>query len=365
MRKQLEQLRREAGEALDKIKSLIDLEKAEIKLLGRKDGKLNAMLKSLKNLSEKEKKQFGKLANEIKNEITALIAEKRLDLEKKETLKAVEEDWIDVTLPGIKPKQGSLHPVSIVQYELEDLFRSLGFMILDGPELESDYYNFEALNIPSHHPARDTQDTFYIKGKIQKSKACPERNRGIKSKENQERLLLRTHTSPVQVRAMQEFGAPLRAIAPGRVFRYEASDASHENTFCQLEGLMVEKNISICNLIAVMKTLLKGIFKRDVKIRLRPGYFPFVEPGFELDIECLICGGRGCSVCKQSGWVELLPCGLVHPNVLRAGHIDPEKFSGFAFGLGLTRLVMMRYGINDIRLFNAGDLRFLEQFGAI
>lgn len=351
MKKQLEQLRREAGEALDKVSSSVDLGKLEIKLLGRRGGKLNAILKSLKNLSEKERKQFGKLANEIKNEIVDLIAEKRVILEKEETAKTIEEDWIDVTLPGIKPRQGSLHPVSIVQYELEDLFRSLGFMILDGPELESDYYNFEALNIPAHHPARDVQDTFYIKNKSEK----------IKNK-SKEKLLLRTHTSPVQVRAMQEFGAPLRAIVPGRVFRYEALDASHENTFIQLEGLMVDKNISICNLIAVMKTLLKGIFKKEVKIRLRPGFFPFVEPGFELDIECLICAGRGCSVCKQSGWVELLPCGLVHPNVLRAGHIDPEKFSGFAFGLGLTRLVMMRYGINDIRLFNSGDLRFLKQF---
>jgi phenylalanyl-tRNA synthetase alpha chain len=351
MKKQLEQLRREAGEALERVKSLADLEKLEINLLGRKAGKLNSILKTLKDLTEKDKKQFGKLANEVKNEVSALLAEKRAILDKKEAARLVEEDWLDVSLPGIKPRQGSLHPVSIVQYELEDLFRSLGFMVLDGPELESDYYNFEALNIPAHHPARDMQDTFYVKNKNEK----------IKNK-NQERLLLRTHTSPVQVRAMQEYGAPLRAVAPGRVFRYEAIDASHEHTFCQLEGLMVDKDISICNLIAVMKTLLRGIFKREVKIRLRPGYFPFVEPGFELDIQCSICEGRGCNVCKQSGWVELLPCGMVHPNVLRAGHIDSEKFSGFAFGLGLTRLVMMRYGINDIRLFNSGDVRFLRQF---
>ena len=187
-------------------------------------------------------------------------------------------------------------------------------------------------------------------------------NKGAKSKEKPQKLVLRTHTSPVQVRAMQKYGAPIRAVVPGRVFRYEALDASHEHTFYQLEGLMVDENISIANLIAVMKTLLKGIFKKDVKVRLRPGYFPFVEPGFELDIHCLICNGKGCSVCNQTGWVELLPCGRVHPNVLRAGNIDPEKYSGFAFGLGLTRLVMMRYGIDNIRLINSGDLRFLKQF---
>jgi phenylalanyl-tRNA synthetase alpha chain len=218
----------------------------------------------------------------------------------------------------------------------------MGFMILDGPELESDYYNFEALNIPTWHPARDTQDTFYIEAK--------------------EKLLLRTQTSPVQVRAMQKYGAPLRCVVPGRVFRNEATDVSHDHTFYQLEGLMIDKDISITNLIAVMKELLSGIFKREVNVRLRPGYFPFVEPAFELDIQCLICGGKGCSVCKQSGWLELLPCGLVHPNVLKAGGIDPKKYSGFAFGLGLTRLVMMKYKIDDIRLLQSGDLRFLNQF---
>lgn len=201
------------------------------------------------------------------------------------------------------------------------------------------------MNIPEHHPARDMQDTFYIKG-LAKT----------------EKRLLRTHTSPCQVRAMQKYGAPLRAVVPGRVFRYEAVDVSHDNTFYQLEGFMIDENLSITNLIAVMKTLLRGIFKRDVKVRLRPGFFPFVEPGFELDINCLICGGTGCSVCKQSGWVELLPCGMIHPNVLRAGNIDPEKYSGFAFGIGLTRLVMMKYGIDDIRLLSSGDLRFLKQF---
>jgi phenylalanyl-tRNA synthetase alpha chain len=216
----------------------------------------------------------------------------------------------------------------------------MGFEILDGPEVETDYYNFEALNIPPYHPARDMQDTFWT----------------------EDGNLLRTHTSAIQIRGMERLKPPFRVIGPGRVFRYESIDASHENTFYQVEGMMIDKDISVAHLIYFMKTLLKEIFKRDITIRLRPGYFPFVEPGFELDIQCLICGGKGCSVCKYSGWLELLPCGLVQPNVLRYGKIDPDKWSGFAFGLGLNRLVMMRYGINDIRHFLSGDIRFLYQF---
>ena len=216
----------------------------------------------------------------------------------------------------------------------------MGFQVLDGPEPETDYYNFEALNIPPHHPARDMQDTFWT----------------------EDGNLLRTHTSAIQVRGMEKMEPPFKVIGPGRVFRYESTDASHENTFYQVEGMMVDRDISVSNLIYVMKKLLSEIFQRDVHVRLRPGYFPFVEPGFELDINCLICGGSGCSVCKQSGWVELLPCGLVHPNVLKHGGIDPEKWSGFAFGLGLNRLIMMKYGINDIRHFLSGDIRFVKQF---
>ncbi|NQT50283.1 phenylalanine--tRNA ligase subunit alpha [Candidatus Kuenenbacteria bacterium] len=344
MKEKLEQLKDKAISAIKEADSLGLLEKVELQYFGRKGGILNSILKALKDLSGEDKKEIGQLANKIKFDLLNLIEEKRKELSSKKIDQALEKDDIDITMPGKKKELGSLNPNTIVQNELEDIFRSLGFMILDGPELESDYYNFEALNIPEHHPARDMQDTFYIKGK-----------------EGSKRLL-RTHTSPVQIRAMQKYGAPIRAVAPGRVFRYEALDASHENNFYQLEGLMIDKDISIVNLIAVMKTLLKGIFKKDVKVRLRPGYFPFVEPGFELDIHCLICNGKGCSVCKQTGWLELLPCGMVHPNVLRAGNIDPEKYSGFAFGLGLTRLVMMRYGINDIRLINSGDLRFLKQF---
>jgi phenylalanyl-tRNA synthetase alpha chain len=223
---------------------------------------------------------------------------------------------------------------------LEDLFTSLGFAVLDGPEVETEYYNFDALNIPADHPARDMQDTFWLA----------------------DGNLLRTHTSPVQVRGMERLGPPLRMIAPGRVFRNEEVDASHEHTFYQVEGMMVDRNVSVAHMIYFMKTLLSAIFRREVTVRLRPGFFPFVEPGFELDIQCLICGGPGCPVCKQSGWVELMPCGLVHPNVLRMGKIDPDQWGGFAFGLGLTRLAMMRYAIDDIRLFQGGDLRFLQQF---
>jgi len=344
MKEDLAKLRKEALDKIEQIKTLKDLESLDVFYFGRKDGKINNILKGLKDLTNEEKAEIGKLANEIKTELLEKMENKKEGLEQKEIESALEKDFIDVTLPGKKEEKGSLNPISIIQNELEDLFKSLGFMILDGPEIESDYYNFEALNIPEHHPARDTQDTFYVKNK------------------GEEKFVLRTHTSPVQVRAMQKYGAPMRAIVPGRVFRNEALDASHDNTFNQLEGLMIDKDISIANVIAVMKTLLKDIFGKEVKTRLRPGFFAFVEPGFELDINCLICGGKGCSVCKQTGWVELVPCGMVHPNVLKAGGIDPEEYSGFAFGMGLTRLVMMRYGIDDIRLLNSGDLKFLKQF---
>ena len=256
-------------------------------------------------------------------------------------------DFNDATLPGKKIENGHLHPITLLQNDLEDMFSSMGFMILDGPEIESDYYNFEALNIPKDHPARDMQDTFYI---------------DKKNKNKKFDMVMRTHTSPVQVRAMQKYGTPLKCIIQGRVFRCEETDACHDTTFDQLEGFMIDKNISISNLIAVLKEMLLGIFKKEIKIRVRPGYFPFVEPGLEVDIYCEICNGKGCPSCKHSGWLEMIGAGMIHPNVLKAGGIDSKKYSGFAFGLGLTRLAMMKYGIDDIRLFNSGDLRFLEQF---
>jgi phenylalanyl-tRNA synthetase alpha chain len=343
MKEKLEQLKQEILNNLNKVKSLDAFRELEIKYLGRK-GELTRILRGIADLSAEEKRTLGKLANEVKLELREKFKETREIIEGS----AKGDKFIDVTLPGEEIKRGHLHPITQIQNDLEDLFISMGFMVLDGPELESDYYNFEALNIPPAHPARDMQDTFYIA----RTNAGEERSD----------LVMRTHTSPVQVRAMRKYGAPLRCVVPGRVFRSEAIDASHEHTFYQLEGLMIDKDISIANLITVMSELLNGIFKREMDIRLRPGYFPFVEPGFELDIKCTICQGTGCPTCKSGGWLELLPCGLVHPNVLKYGGIDPKKYSGFAFGLGLTRMAMMKYGIDDIRLFNSGDLRFLEQF---
>ena len=345
MKKLIDKLQISAKTAIEKAKTVKSLEDIEQKYFGRKSGELNSILKGLKDLDVAEKKEFGSLANHIKEELVVMIEDKKKNLQKAEIDKELEGEWIDVTLPKDEQERGHMHPSSQIQYELEDIFKSLGFMIMDGPELESDYYNFEALNIPPNHPARDMQDTFYVE-----------------NKQSEDKWVMRTHTSNVQVRAMQKYGAPIKMVVPGKTFRYEATDASHDMTFMQMEGLMIDKNITISSLIAVMKTLLKGIFKKDVKVRLRPGYFPFVEPGFELDINCLICGGKGCSVCKHTGWLELLPCGMVHPNVLKAGGVDPTEYSGFAFGLGLTRLVMMRYGIDDIRLLNSGDLRFNKQF---
>jgi len=342
MEKKLRQLKQEILAQIEKVKDEKVLRELEIKYLGRK-GQLTEILRSLKNLSEKEKKELGQLANEIKNEIQKSFEEAKTII----LGKGGSGKFIDVTLPGKKVEKGHLHPLTIVQQELEDVFTSMGFMVLDGPELESDYYNFEALNIPKNHPARDMQDTFYI---------------DKKNKDGEYDFVMRTQTSPVQIRAMQKYGAPLRCVVPGRTFRCEDLDACHEHTFYQMEGLMVGENISINNLISVMQELLNGIFKKDIEVRVRPGFFPFVEPGFELDMKCTICGGKGCPSCKNSGWSEILPAGMVHPRVLEYGGIDSKKYSGFAFGLGLTRLVMMKYGVDDIRLFNSGDLRFLQQF---
>jgi phenylalanyl-tRNA synthetase alpha chain len=342
----IKKIKDQALKEIEEIQNSEEWQQIRNKYFSRKSGELAKLIKDVKEVSDDLKPKFGALANQVKEEIGSALDQKWSELAKDQDEK-LDKDFIDVTLDIDKYKLGHLHPMTQVQSELEDIFKSMGFMILDGPELESDYYNFEALNIPSWHPARDAQDTFYID-------ELP--NSG------QEKLVLRTHTSPVQVRAMQKYGAPLRCVVPGRVFRNEATDASHDHTFYQLEGLMIDKDISIANLVAVMKEMLSAIFKQEVKVRLRPGYFPFVEPGFELDFGCLICQGKGCSVCKQTGWIEFVGSGMVHPNVLKYGGIDPDKWSGFAFGLGTTRLVMMKYGIDDIRLLQSGDLRFLNQF---
>ena len=328
--------------ALDQLESAATLDAIEavrVEALGRK-GKLAEVSKQFGKLDSDERSRIGKLLNAAKQELESKIDARKAELEARALDSRLDSEWFDLTTPATGPRLGRLHPVTKVQQELEDVFVSMGFTVLDGPEVETEYYNFDALNIPADHPARDMQDTFWVK----------------------DGRLLRTHTSPVQVRGLEKLGPPLKMIAPGRVFRNEEVDASHEHTFYQLEGMMVDREVSVAHLIYFMKTLLSAIFKRDVTVRLRPGFFPFVEPGFELDIQCLICGGPGCAVCKQSGWVELLPCGLVHPAVLRYGGADPEEWNGFAFGLGLTRLAMMRYGIDDIRLFTGGDLRFLHQF---
>lgn len=354
MKEELKKIQKEILSKIKEIKNQTELKDLESEYLGRK-GKLTLILKKIKDLSEVEKKEIGQFANTIKKEVIAEINKiKKTDHSGND----LEEEY-DVTLPGKKISSGHLHPITLVMNELEDIFASLGFMALDGPELESDYYCFESLNIPAHHPARDMQDTFYIDPSYAKaSEGKPKKD----FKQGELDLVMRTHTSPVQVRAMQKYGAPLKCIVPGRVFRSEATDACHDSTFYQLEGLMIDKNISIVNLMSVMKEVFTAVFKQEVEIRVRPGYFPFVEPGLEVDIKCTICNGSGCASCKHSGWLEMVGAGMVHPNVLEAGKIDPKKYSGFAFGIGLDRLVMMRYGINNIRLFHSGDLRFLSQF---
>ena len=337
LQSRLKSLESETAEALPQLRDLNDLQALESRTLG-KGGPLGVWLRSIKDFPPEERGAVGKSLNEAKERLNNLLAKADERIRSAETAadcgKAV---LFDPTLPAQRKPLGCLHPVTQVQWQIEEVFQRLGFVVETGPEMETEYYNFEALNIPALHPARDHQDTFWLSNG----------------------MLLRTHTSPVQVRAMEKHGPPLRVIVPGRCFRYETIDASHENTFHQVEGLMIDRHITVANLIAMMKLLLREVFGRELRIRLRPGYFPFVEPGFELDMSCLICNGAGCSTCKQSGWIEILPCGMVHPNVLRYGGIDAEKFSGFAFGLGLTRLAMMKYGIRDIRVLNSGDIRAL------
>jgi phenylalanyl-tRNA synthetase alpha chain len=338
-------------EWLDAIAAAADetsLSRIDSDLFGKK-GAVQELVKSVSSLPKEERPAAGKAANALKVELSKSLAERREHLGNEAMQRDLAAPDFDPTEPGTEIPRGTLHPITVVQNELVDLFTSLGFTWQDGPEIESDYFNFESLNIPADHPARETQDTFWL----------------------EDGTLLRTHTSPVQIRTMQRFvaqdmGPPLRVIVPGRCFRQETVDASHEHTFYQMEGLVVDRGVSTANLIHTMKTCLRVILRRDdFKVRLRPGFFPFVEPGFELDVNCPFCEGAGCKVCKQSGWIEILPCGMVHPNVLQAGGIDPEEFTGFAFGMGLQRVVMLRYGIDDIRYFTGGDLRFLSQFDGV
>lgn len=346
MEKQIVEIKAKFEQALCNIKNVAEVENVRVSFMG-KNGAITGLLKSMGNLSNEEKKAMGQVVNQLRDTAASQLATKMQELQEL-ALKAEIELMpdFDVAVPSSLDR-GSYHPITLVQRQCENVFRSMGFTVEDYSEVVTDYECFEALNIPKFHPARDMQDTYYL--------------------ENGQ--LLKSHTSAAQNAISRKYrdslindGKPIKAIFPGRCFRNESTDACHENTFFQMEGVMIDKNISISNLIFFMKTMLSEVFQRDIKVRLRPGFFPFVEPGFELDINCLICGGEGCPSCKHSGWLELCPCGMIHPNVLREGGIDPEKYTGFAFGLGLTRLAMMKYGIKDIRDLNSGNLASLSQF---
>ena len=332
MEKELESLIASLKSELAKSTKEADILNVKSKYVGKKS-RISEILSSLKDMSVDDKRKYGSLINNTKKEMESIVASILEALENKVNITF--DDTLDYDV-----ENGSLHPVTIVAKEVTDALKKMGFTAVSGPEMESEYYNFEALNVPKDHPARDMQDTYYL-------------DNG---------MLLRTQTSDNQIRGMENYGAPLRICAPGRTFRNEDLDANHENTFFQIEGMVIDENISIENLMYVMQELLSEVFKTDLKVRLRPGFFPFTEPSYEMDMSCVICGGKGCPTCKNGGWIELIGCGMVHPNVLRAGGIDPKKYTGFAFGIGLTRLAMMKYKISDIRVLNSGDIRYLKNF---
>ncbi len=340
------------GEAIVKAATPEQMEDLRIAYLGKK-GALTAVLRALKDMPEQERRRIGEEANQLRREIEQMLAEKRAQLDDAAHESVLRREWLDVTRPGTKQARGHLHPVTLLLREIEAIFQSMGFATAEGPEVETDFYNFEALNMPPHHPARDMWDTFWLRQTGMRNKEL-----GIKD----DRLLLRTHTSPVQVRYMEKHSPPIRIIIPGTVYRYEATDASHEIQFAQLEGLMVDENISIANFKAIIQEFFSRLFGSRVSIRLRPSYFPFTEPSFEIDISCVQCGRVGCALCKQSGWLELAGAGMVHPSVFKAAGWNPRQARGFAFGMGLARLAVMKYKIPDVRLLNSGDLRFLRQF---
>lgn len=334
----IEDIRSEFENEIKAVSDLDMLNNIRVAYLG-KNGLATELLKSIKDIPNEHKKEFGEGVNKLKAEIELKTTTLKEDFLKRQIDERVNNcKLVDLTTETNK-KMGSLHPITIVQNKIVEVFKSMGFYVEDGNEIETEFNNFEAVNIPKNHPARDMQDTFYL--------------------ENGQ--VLKTHTSASQNRIMKKYGAPLKVIFPGRCFRNEELDASHENTFFQLEGMMIDENISISNLIYFMKTMLSSVFDKEVNVRLRPGFFPFVEPGFELDCSCPYCGGKGCSVCKQGGWIELCPCGMIHPKVLEMGGIDTSKYQGFAFGLGLSRMAMMTYGINDIRALNGGKIKVLSQ----
>ena len=333
LKTELKKLAEEASLALKKAKGRDDLENFRIAYLGRK-GALTRILREMKNLSLEEKKTVGKQANELKNRLEVGLKEKLLQCKEKKVT-----EKIDITLPGIKSGLGHLHPITLISNEMKEIFRGLGFDIVTGPEIENEYYNFEALNFPEEHPARDSFDSFYLAPNI----------------------LLRSHTSPVQIRTMEKRKPPLRIITTGRCFRRDAIDASHFPAFHQMECLMVDEGISFSHLKGVLTYFLRKIFKSDIKVRFSPSYFPFTEPSAEVSISCPFCSGSGCGSCGHSGWIEILGAGMVNPKVFKKVNYDPEKFTGFAFGMGVERIAMLKYKISDIRLFWENDLRFLEQ----
>ena len=339
MKNQLESIRQAAKDALEHVSLIQDLEQLRIQYLGKK-GELTAILKQMGKLSPEERPQVGQMANEVRTYIEGAIESKKAQLEQKKQQEQLKAEKIDVTLPGKKITLGAKHPLSIVLDEIKEIFVGMGFEIVEGPEVEYDYYNFEALNIPKDHPARDTQDTFYINDNI----------------------LLRTQTSPVQVRVMEKQKPPIRVISPGRVYRSDAVDATHSPLFHQIEGLVVDKGITFADLKGTLEICVRRLYGEDSVVRFRPHHFPFTEPSAEVDVQCFSCHGEGCRLCKGEGWIEILGCGMVHPKVLANCGIDPEVYSGFALGLGLERVAMRRYGIDDMRLFFENDVRFLKQF---
>lgn len=339
MKEQLNAILLDAKNQVENSQSEADIEAIRVKYLGKK-GELTAILKQMGSLSPEERPKMGALVNEAKQELETLIAEKKTELKSAEQLKKLQEETIDITLPHKEIKTGKLHPLNTVLDDMINIFQSMGFDVVDGPEVETDHYNFECLNVPADHPARDMQDTFYLA----------------------ENLLLRTQTSAAQIRTMETRKPPIRVICPGRVFRADEVDATHSPVFHQIEGLVVDKGVTMCDLKGVLEEFAHEIYGSDTKVKFRPSFFPFTEPSVEVDVTCSECGGKGCRVCKGSGWIEILGAGMVHPNVLRSCGIDPEEYSGFAFGIGLDRLTTTRYKISDIRLLFENDKRFLDQF---
>jgi phenylalanyl-tRNA synthetase alpha chain len=341
---QINQVKKEFMESIDKVVSLDELKEIKVLYLGKK-GIIQKLSTIIKELSIEAKKGFGKNLNELKDYINSKINMVELELEKKRINQELSKTSIDVTLPGIKPSNACVHPLTKVKSDIENLFVSMGYDVVLGPEIESDFYNFEALNISKDHPARNDHDSFFITSEI----------------------LLRTHTSPVQVRTMQKNKekTPIRIICPGKVYRRDRDDATHSHQFMQIEGLVIDKGISMAHLKGTLEVFVKHIFGENYDIRFRPSYFPFTEPSLEVDVTCLNCKGKGCYVCKDTGWIEILGSGMVHPNVLKMSGYDPEIYAGFAFGIGVERIAMLKYGINDIREFYTNDLRFLRQFNKL